>query len=109
MVLVAVGQQQAHDAVLHAPQVAEVRDDQVYARMFGHIGETQSAIDDQGLAAVLHQGEVLADFTETAERGHRQEGRGGGQFGFRWAFPADALAHQLTRFDFHGASKQGQN
>ncbi len=67
VVLVSVGDEQALDAVLVLQHVGEVRDDQIDAEHIG-IREDEAAVDEDHIALALIQGNVLADFTQTAQR-----------------------------------------
>ena len=71
VVLVAVGEHDALDVVETVPDRGEVRQDQVDAGLL-LLGEEHAAVDDQQAAAVLEDGHVAADLTETAERGDAQ-------------------------------------
>ena len=84
VVLVPVGEDDADDVVEPVPDGAEVREDQVDARMM-LLGEQDTAVDDEQFAAELEDGHVAADFAEPAQRRHTQgaggKGRRGAQIG----------------------------
>src|SRR5215472_12105311 len=86
VVLVGVRQDNRFDLVQPVFQVAEVRQDQVHARLVG-LGEQDAAVDDQQPPAVLEDGHVPADLAETAQRDDAQavavKRRRWGQFGVR--------------------------
>ena len=67
VVLVAVGQENAPDLILVLDQVAHVGDDHVDA-VHVVIGEAHAHIDHNDVAAVLIDGEILADLIQAAQR-----------------------------------------
>ena len=71
VVLVAVGDDQSVHAVPLALQVAEVRQDQVHARLTG-AREQHTTVDDQQAAFVLKDRHVAADLGDTAQRDDTQ-------------------------------------
>ena len=76
VVLVSVGDEQALDAVLVLQHVGEIRDDQIDAEHI-RIREDEAAIDQDHIALALIQGNVFADFTQTAQRADvHGDGRG---------------------------------
>src|SRR5690606_37297042 len=75
VVLVAVGEDEAHDPVVAPLEVREVGQDQVDARLL-LLREEDAAVDDEDLAAVLEDGHVATDLAEAAE-GDGPQGVGG--------------------------------
>src|SRR5699024_3531509 len=75
VVLVAMGEDEAHDPVVAPLEVGEVGQDQVDARL-RRLREEDAAVDDEDLAAVLEDGHVAADLAEAAE-GDDPQGFGG--------------------------------
>ena len=67
VVLVAVGNEDTLDAVLVFQYIGEVGDDQVNAEHIG-IREHQTAVHQDHVALAFIQGNVLADFAQTAQR-----------------------------------------
>ena len=75
MVLVRVGEYQRLDLVQPIFDMADIRQDQIDARLVV-AGEQHSAVDDQQPAQVLENRHVAADFADTAERGDAQRACG---------------------------------
>src|SRR6202035_81530 len=71
VVLMGVREDQRLDVVEPVLQVAEVRQDQVDARLV-RLGEQHAAVDDEQPPEVLEDGHVPADLAETAERDDAQ-------------------------------------
>ena len=65
MILVAVGNDHAADAVPVGPQIADIRDDHVHAVEI-LIGKTHAAVHQENIFAVLIDGQVFSDFTQAA-------------------------------------------
>ena len=76
MVLMAVGDDHAADAVAVLLQIGEIRDDQIDAEHIA-VGERHTAVNDHDIALALKHGEVLADLVETAEEGDLDRRLGG--------------------------------
>ena len=66
VVLVAVGDEDAPDPVLVLDEVGEVGDDHVDA-VHVVVGEAHAAVHHDDVAAVLVDGQVLADLVQTAQ------------------------------------------
>src|SRR5207302_10824359 len=66
VVLVGVGEHEAHDLLAALAHVREVREDQVDPE---HLlrGEHEARVDDQDLAVVLEEGHVPADLANAAQ------------------------------------------
>ena len=73
MVLVAVGDDHAFDAILILLHIGEVGQDDVHAQHFV-IGERHAAVDEEGVVPVFEQGDVLADFVQAAQEGQAHRG-----------------------------------
>ena len=75
MVFVRVGEHQRLDIVEPVLDVAQIRQDQVDARLVVR-REQHPAVDDQQPAQMLENGHVAADFADAAQRGDPQTARG---------------------------------
>ena len=79
VVLVAVGEDHAHDVVHAVLDPREIGEDEVDAGL-ALLGEEDAAVHDQELAPVLEDVHVAADLAETSQRDHSQcaifQGRG---------------------------------
>jgi hypothetical protein len=91
VVLVAVGEHDRVDVVHAGLDRAEVRQDQVDARLLV-LGEEHAAVDDEQAPAVLEHGHVPADFADPAECDDAEpavrERTGWGELCHRWTCPA---------------------
>ena len=71
VVLMAVGQKHAADAVLVLDEIGYVGNDQIHAQ---HVlfGEDGAAVHDQHILAVFHHGDILAKFVYAAQRNNAE-------------------------------------
>src|SRR5262249_24709334 len=74
VVLVAVRQHDATEAIAEPAQIRDVRVDDVDAKHLG-VGEHDTAVDGDGGVLVFEHEEVEADLAETAERDHPERRR----------------------------------
>ena len=66
VILVSVGQKNTADAIRILFQIGDVRDDQIYTKHV-IIGECQTAVDDDYVIAVFQNGQIFADFVQSAQ------------------------------------------
>ena len=99
MVLMAVGDENALDAVLVFQHIGEVGDDKIHAEHVG-IREHQTAVNEDHISLALIQSNVFAHFSQTAQRADvHGNGRGIGLKILASAAAGGAAALFLHRLD----------